>query len=146
MYAFTPVVEDYIAVDKRLSTVRFSLCMQRDRLVRQHQRSLPWAQHSRSCRALLCLSEAVLQSELDHARVHASGSDLSEVARGEIRQSVNGALAIVRVGELRVVKGVKKFGSELDRLSLADAGRLQNRKIEIELAGSADDAVPAVAK
>ena len=90
-------------------------------------------------------SEDVLQSQLDNARVDAGGSDLSEAARGEIRKSVDGALAVVRVGELRVVEGVKEFGSELDRVPLADAGGLQNGKIEIELAGAEDDARSAVA-
>jgi hypothetical protein len=61
-------------------------------------------------------SEDVLQSRLDDASIQARGGDLSEVARAEIRQGIDGPLAVVRVGELRVVKGVEELGSELERL------------------------------
>src|SRR5581483_1452113 len=90
-------------------------------------------------------SEDILQRQLEDARIHARRRDLSEVTRREVRQSVDGALAVVRVRELRVVEGIEKLRPELDRLPLPDAGRLQNRKIEIELARPKDDARSAVA-
>src|SRR5579871_2374772 len=89
-------------------------------------------------------SENVLQRQLNDARIHARGSDLSEVSGRQVRQGVDGALTVVRIRELRVVEGVKKLGAELDCLPLPNAGGLQDRKIEVELAWAMDNAGSAV--
>jgi hypothetical protein len=61
--------------------------------------------------------EAVFQRELDHARVHAGGRDLSEGPRPHVGKGIYGSKAVVRIGELRMVKGVEEFGAELDRIA-----------------------------
>ena len=59
-------------------------------------------------------SEAVFQRELDHAWVHAGGGDLSECPRPHVGKRICGSGTVIRIAELRMVKGVEEFGAELD--------------------------------
>jgi hypothetical protein len=57
--------------------------------------------------------EDVLQRQLNNPWVYAGRGDLSEIARGKVRQGIDGALPVVRIRELRVIEGVKEFSPKL---------------------------------
>src|SRR5262249_33574833 len=90
-------------------------------------------------------SEAVFQRELDHSRIHVVGCDLSEGSRSHVRKRICGSRTVVRIGELRMIKRVEKFGAELDRMVFLDTDLFQQRHIPVELTGAKNDTDPRIA-
>jgi hypothetical protein len=89
--------------------------------------------------------EAVFQCELDHARIHVGGRDLSEGARPDVGKGIRGRRAVIRIGELRMVEGIEEFGTELDCMVLYDSDPFQNGNIPVELPGAINNADSRIA-
>ena len=70
--------------------------------------------------------KAVFQPELDDARVDAGGSDISKSGAASLGHGP---------GELCMVKGIVKLGSELERMSFPDCRYFVQSNVPVELAG-----------
>src|SRR4030042_2845565 len=81
--------------------------------------------------------KAVLQTELDDARVDTGAADLPQVAA---------AYPGTGIRELRMVEGIVKLGPELDRMPFSYFCILDQRDIPVKLAGPQYDAYPGIAE
>src|SRR5215471_1306402 len=84
------------------------------------------------------ISEAVLQRELNHARVDDGRGDLSECCRRIERRG--------RIAELSVIEHVEEFRTELKNLAFGEERVLDDGDVPVELARSLDDSRPGIAE
>ena len=81
--------------------------------------------------------EAIFQRKLDDSRIHRSRRDLAKC--GGAREGDG------RISKLRVIEDVEEFGAELDVLPLCDSRILNQRKVEVDVAGTEQNTLPRIA-
>src|ERR1700678_2965608 len=96
-------------------------------------------------RAVYQGSEHILETELDHARIHRQrAGELPEGGRSNLqRLRIDGADS-TRRSKLRMVPDVEKLEAQLHGLPFRDSSGLDQRHVPVEFARTENDAGPRV--